>query len=108
MTATCLFQYIRFFYSLSIKIFPKKAPDLEECEPQNDPMTTSFYGDFIKRSTEEKGPFSSKKVVHESDTPHPKPQKGNENIFFYWSRILLKFFPSVLPTVQQYSTFNLL
>ncbi|KAG5882217.1 hypothetical protein JTB14_024728 [Gonioctena quinquepunctata] len=63
---------------LSIKIFPTKTNDLEECaEPDQDPMTTSFYGAFENQSNVESGPFSSKKVVHESDTPHSKPQKDD-------------------------------
>nr|CAI5847822.1 unnamed protein product [Callosobruchus analis] len=61
---------------LNIKVFPKRSTELEEfTAPEQDPMTTSCYGAFEGQSNKEAGPFSAKKVVHESDTPHSKPQK---------------------------------
>ncbi|CAG9820878.1 unnamed protein product [Phaedon cochleariae] len=71
-------QDILFQTRLSIKIFPAKINDLDECnEPEQDPMTTSFYGAFENQTCVQPGPFSAKKVVHESDTPHSKPQKDD-------------------------------
>lgn len=45
-------------------------------EPEVDIMTQSLYGDLNVNNKEDVGPFSSKRVVHESDTPHTKPQQG--------------------------------
>ncbi|KAJ8968662.1 hypothetical protein NQ314_002185, partial [Rhamnusium bicolor] len=54
----------------------EKQQDLDESdEPEQDPMTMSYYGAFEYQSNPQPGPFSAKKVVHESDTPHSKPQK---------------------------------
>ncbi|CAH1999640.1 unnamed protein product [Acanthoscelides obtectus] len=63
---------------LNIKVFPKRSTELEEVtEPEQDPMTTSCYGAFENQDNKEPGPFSAKKVVHESDTPHSKRQKDD-------------------------------
>ncbi|KAJ8967898.1 hypothetical protein NQ317_015420 [Molorchus minor] len=63
---------------LHIKMYPAKSHDLDECmENEQDPMTTSFYGAFENQSNKQPGPFSAKKVVHESDTPHGKPQRDD-------------------------------
>lgn len=58
-------------------MFPIKNDDMDQYNlPEQDPMTTSFYGAFVDQRNEEAGPFSAKRVVHESDTPH-SPQKGS-------------------------------
>lgn len=62
---------------LTIKVFPIKNDDMDQYNlPEEDPMTTSFYGAFVDQRNEEPGPFSAKRVVHESDTPH-SPQKDD-------------------------------
>lgn len=44
-----------------------------------DPMTQSIYGLLSPPTPKQGGPFSSKKVVHESDTPHARHPQGNTN-----------------------------
>lgn len=58
---------------------PEKEPDL---------MSQSMYGAF-NTPKGESGPFSAKRVVHESDTPHGKAQQGKvifvTNVMLYIS-----------------------
>ncbi|CAG9834337.1 unnamed protein product [Diabrotica balteata] len=59
---------------LTIKLFSTETNELEkEAEVEQNLMTTSFYGAFENQNKEEPGPFSAKRVVHESDTPHSRP-----------------------------------
>lgn len=56
----------------------KKNVDFEQkLEPDIDPMTQSMYGTLAAQEPQDNGPFSSKRVVHQSDVPHAKHQKGN-------------------------------
>lgn len=41
-------------------------------------MTTSVYGAFENQHNTQVTPFSAKKVVHESDTLHPKSHSGSK------------------------------
>lgn len=43
----------------------------------DDIMTQSIYGLLSPPTPKQGGPFSSKKVVHESDTPHARHPQGN-------------------------------
>lgn len=62
---------------LSIKIFPKKPPDLFDSNSLGqDLMSTSIYGAFENQHNTQPSPFSAKKVVHESDTAHSKSHAG--------------------------------
>ncbi|CAG9863843.1 unnamed protein product [Phyllotreta striolata] len=62
---------------LNIKLYPKQINELEKMETEANVMTTSFYGAFENQNKDELGPFSAKRVVHESDTPHSKPQNDD-------------------------------
>lgn len=63
---------------LNVKLFPTQTNELEKLsEAEPNVMTTSFYGAFENQNNEDPGPFSAKKVVHESDTPHSKPQNDD-------------------------------
>lgn len=44
--------------------------------PEQDIMKTSIYGAFENQHKSQPSPFSAKKVVHESDTPHPTSHAG--------------------------------
>lgn len=39
-------------------------------EPEVDLMSQSIYGTLIDQTTKHGGPFSGKRVIHTSDTPH--------------------------------------
>ncbi|KAJ8924233.1 hypothetical protein NQ315_007024 [Exocentrus adspersus] len=68
---------------LTLKIFPQKSEDLFQEEyklPEQDPMTSSCYGAFVNQRNEEPSPFSAKKVVHESDTPHSTQKDDAEEL----------------------------
>ncbi|RZC41089.1 autophagy-related protein 2 A -like protein, partial [Asbolus verrucosus] len=59
---------------LNIKIFPSKRLILEEpSQAQPETMTTSIAG-LLENQKHHGGPFSAKRVIHESDTPHHKYQ----------------------------------
>lgn len=63
---------------LDIKVFPVKKVDLDDTiESDVDPMMHSVYGAFENQGVKLPGPFSAKRVVHESDTPHSKPHKDD-------------------------------
>lgn len=60
-------------------MFPPSKLDMEleqMGKPEVDPMTQSMYGSLGSNQAKNPGPFSAKRVVHESDTPHNKPQQG--------------------------------
>lgn len=64
---------------LCIKVYPKSP--CEENIVISDPMTHSLYDAFENQGNSEPGPFSAKRVVHESDTPHNKHHKDeNEEL----------------------------
>lgn len=63
---------------LNLKFFPPKKTDVDDAiEADLDPMTHSVYGAFENQGFKLPGPFSAKRVVHESDTPHSKPHKDD-------------------------------
>ncbi|XP_044263557.1 autophagy-related protein 2 homolog A isoform X3 [Tribolium madens] len=58
---------------LNIKVFPAKRLSLEEpSQTIQEPISTSIVGFLENRKPN--GPFSAKRVIHESDTPHHKYQ----------------------------------
>ncbi|XP_072387744.1 autophagy-related protein 2 homolog A isoform X1 [Diabrotica undecimpunctata] len=65
---------------LTIKLFSTETNELEkDTEAEQNLMTTSFYGAFENQTKEEPGPFSAKRVVHESDTPHSRPPNDDND-----------------------------
>lgn len=72
------------YYRLSIKLFPKKTLDLgDNYANGQDLMNASVYGAFENQHNIQPSPFSAKKVVHESDTPHPKSHAGSFSNIIY-------------------------
>ncbi|KAF5280262.1 hypothetical protein FQR65_LT03070 [Abscondita terminalis] len=62
---------------LVLKVYPKFERDMEleqKLEPESNVMNQSIYG-TLDTNTNERGPFSARRIVHESDTPHYKPQQ---------------------------------
>ncbi|KAK4884514.1 hypothetical protein RN001_000785 [Aquatica leii] len=62
---------------LVLKIYPKIKAEMEleqKLETEPSIMNQSVYGTLDNNATE-RGPFSAKRIVHESDTPHYKPQQ---------------------------------
>ncbi|KAF5283909.1 hypothetical protein FQA39_LY04729 [Lamprigera yunnana] len=62
---------------LVLKIYPEIQTEVEfeqKAEMDANLMNQSVYGTLDSRS-DERGPFSAKRIVHESDTPHYKPQQ---------------------------------
>ncbi|XP_025831922.1 autophagy-related protein 2 homolog B isoform X2 [Agrilus planipennis] len=65
---------------LILKIYPILKPEVELEQMQDtcfDSMTQSVYGE-LGNQTGNHSPFSSKRTVHESDTPHNKPHQEKE------------------------------
>lgn len=71
-------KFLFLFLRLIVNIHPvKKEADMEQkVEPEVDIMNMSMYGTLMAREPKDSGPFSSKRVVHESDTPHSNPLQG--------------------------------
>lgn len=72
----CLFVF--FFFRLTLEIFPVGSEVELDNEVENEPdiMSQSIYGAFSTDVPKESGPFSSKRSVHESDTPHDRSHQG--------------------------------
>jgi autophagy-related protein 2 len=58
---------------LNIKFFPPK--NTEETQLFQDPISTSVAGDMVQEQESTSQPFTSKRVIYESDTPHHEKQK---------------------------------
>lgn len=52
----------------------------EDEEADINPLAHSVYGAFENQGNRYPGPFSAKRVVHESDTPHSKPHSSKMRI----------------------------
>lgn len=61
-------------------MFPEEKADIvldQNAEVQTDLMSQSMYGNLMGQNVKHVGgPFSAKRVIHESDTPHAKSQQG--------------------------------
>lgn len=65
---------------LVVAVHPAKKEEIE-MEPAAErevDMTQSIYGGFGGDGAKKTGPFSAKKIIHESDTPHTRPPQGNQ------------------------------
>ncbi|GJQ70529.1 Atg2, partial [Trypoxylus dichotomus] len=60
---------------LVLQIFPEEKVDIvleQNSAMESDIMNQSMYGNLIGHNTRHPGPFSAKRVIHQSDTPHVK------------------------------------
>ncbi|KRT81121.1 hypothetical protein AMK59_6232 [Oryctes borbonicus] len=60
---------------LVLQIFPEEKVDIvldQNPTLESDIMSQSMYGTLIGHSTKNPSPFSAKRVIHQSDTPHVK------------------------------------
>lgn len=68
-----------FFTRFVLQIFPEEKADVvldQNPETEPDLMSQSMYGTLIGHNLKPAGPFSAKRVIHESDTPHVKSHHG--------------------------------
>ncbi|KAI4468676.1 autophagy-related 2 isoform a [Holotrichia oblita] len=60
---------------LVLQIFPEEKVDVvleQNTSAESDIMNQSMYGTLIGQNPKHPGPFSAKRVIHQSDTPHVK------------------------------------
>lgn len=62
---------------LDVEIHPVKKGEIEmEPAEREIDMTQSIYGSLPTSGRNSTGPFSSKRIIHESDTPHARETQG--------------------------------
>lgn len=71
------------YCELVVTVYPHRKEEIE-MEPAMErevDMTQSIYGAFSNENAKKSGPFSAKRVIHESDTPHARqPQEDSEEL----------------------------